>query len=264
MTGDTSSAGTQAEESPLISTRFLIVATVATVLLAAASFAISWYGQTYGERLALAGHSESQEVLDITVGRDRLSLTANTLRFEEQRQNGSAERVDLYLLWPEMVGYSSDQRRRFDDLTLNQSLIFLQISQSTMSRDMSGRVEPIYRHLLEAKNAPAPAGLTSHSFKASTGYDGESLLTGSLPNGESYAIRCVMPAQDVRPTSSDCQRDIHVGEDLTVLYRFPSTLLPHWQAIDAAVRSYVSDRARPATAPQTLKNQLNPSRGRSS
>ncbi len=264
MRDDTSTATAEAADSPLISTRFLVIVTCTILVLAAASFAISWFGRSYGERLSLAGHSESTEILDITVGRDRLALPANTLRFEEQRHSGSAERVDLYLLWPEMEGYSSEQRRRFDDVNMLKSLVFLQVSQSTMSRDMSGRVEPIYRHLLEAQSTPGPAGLTGHSFKNGTGYEGETLLTGTLPDGTSYAIRCLMPKTPDEASGSDCQRDIHVGLDLTVLYRFPSTLLDDWQAIDSAVRDYIASRASAAPTPSALKNALNPSTDRSS
>jgi len=252
------------EQAPLISTRFLIVVTLFVLILAAASVAISWFGRAYGERLSLAGHTEDSEILDITIGRDRLSLTANTIRFEPQRQAGSAERVDLYLLWPELTGYSVAQRRRFDDLSLSHSLIFLQMSQSTMSRDMSGRVEPIYRHLLEPGSTAGPAGLTIHHFRSAPGYEGESLLTGTLPGGKAYAIRCLLPNIPESTGSSDCQRDIHVGEDLTVLYRFSSRLLQDWQAIDIAVRDYVEDRSRAASAPVTLKNPPKASTTRSS
>lgn len=249
---------------PLISTRFLVMATLSILVLALASVAISWFGRFYGERLSLAGHSESTEIVNMIVGRDRLSVPANTIRFENQRTAGIAERVDMYLLWPEMTGYSSAQRRRFDDLSLAHSLLFLQISQSTMSRDMSGRVEPIYRHLLSDRSAPGPAGLTLHTFKTGTGYEGESLLTGELPDGSSYAIRCMLPKAGEKPTGSDCQRDIHVGEDLTVLYRFSSEQLGQWKAIDMAVRDYVESRASAALPASALKNQSKTSTDRSS
>jgi len=260
MPADTRIATSETDEQPLISTRFLAMATICVLTLAAASLAISWFGQSYGERLSLAGHSQSTETVNITIGRDQLALPANAIRFAQQRQGGAAERVDLYLLWPEMTGYSSAQRRRFDDLNFSNSLLFLQISQSTMSRDMSGRIEPIYRHLLEPQTAPGPAGLTAHTFKGGTGYEGETLLTGSTQDGSTYAIRCLLPTTIEQSTGSDCQRDIHVGEDLTVLYRFSSQMLGDWAAIDQAVRDYVDRRARAATA----KNQPKESTDRSS
>ena len=264
MRGEANTVSVDHEQKPLISNRFLVIATICVLVLAAASAAISWFGRSYGEQLSFAGHSQSTDIVNITVGRDQLALPANVIRFEGQRQGGLAERVDLYLLWPEMTGYSSEQRRRFDDLSLSNSLIFLQISQSTMSRDMSGRVEPIYRHLLERESMPGPAGLSAFQFKDATGYEGETLLTGTLPDGATYAIRCLLPASQSKASGSDCQRDIHVGEDLTVLYRFSSTMLKDWATIDAAVRSYVGSRAHAAPAAATLKNQLKASTGRSS
>ena len=252
------------EQAPLISTRFLVLVTLAVLLLSAASVAISWFGRAYGERLSLAGHTESTEIVEITIGRDQLSLPANTIRFEQQRLGGNAERVDLYLLWPELTGYSSAERRRFDDLSLAHSLIFLQMSQSTMSRDMSGRVEPIYRHLINPGSDPGPGGLEIHRFRSATGYEGESLLTGTLPDGQQYAIRCTLPELPENGGSSDCQRDIHVGEDLSVLYRFSSRLLPDWQAIDDAVRTYVKSHSRAASSSGTSKNPLKASTDRSS
>lgn len=253
MRAGASAVETEDEQAPLISTRFLVMVTLSVLLLATASVAISWFGRAYGERLSLAGHTEDTEIFEITIGRDQLSLPANTIRFEQQRHTGSAERVDLYLLWPELTGYSSAERRRFDDLSLAHSLIFLQLSQSTMSRDMSGRVEPIYRHVLEPGTMPGPAGLTLHRFRSGTGYEGESLLTGTLPDGAAYAIRCMLPDTPENAGSSDCQRDIHVGEDLTILYRFSSRMLTDWQAIDAAVRDYVERRSRAAPADGSLK-----------
>lgn len=231
-------------ETPLLSPRFLLTAVVVIALLALASLAINIYGRLYGAQLALAGHSDSLDVYEIAIGRDTVQLTANTIRFEPQRHNGAAERVDLQLHWPTMEGYSRARRLAFDDTGQTQPLIFLQISQSTMSRDMSGRVEPIYRHILTGSPEAGPAGLQLHHFKPGTGFEGEVLLTGKTLDGTAYAVRCLIPSQDKLASSSDCQRDIHVGEDLSVLYRFSSRLLPDWKEIDAAVRAYVTERAQ--------------------
>lgn len=264
MRGEAHGLQADDERAPLISPRFLMIATLTITALACASLLISWYGRAYGERLSRAGHSESTDIVEINIGRDRLSLPENTIRFEEQRRGGDAERVDLYLLWPEMTGYSSAKRRRFDDIDLSQSLIFLQISQSTMSRDMSGRLEPIYMNLLEPEQQAGPAGLTLRTFRDGTGYEGEALLTAVTGDGAHYAIRCVMPKTVDQASSSDCQRDIHVGEDLTVLYRFSSRLLDDWQAIDTAVHDYVLRHQSPATAATTLKIPSKASTDRSS
>lgn len=234
-------AATTGEEThaPLISNRLLTRLTIGVAALAALTVAISLGGRLMGERIALAGHTESTDVLDIIVGQDHVRLPANTIRFEEQRRIGRAERIDLYLTWPEMAGYSNAERLRFNDAGRPESLVFLNLSQSTMSKDMSGRLGPIYSQLFDERSEPGPAGLVLRRPKGNSAYGDEVFFTGTLPDGADYAVRCMMPADEKQSTSADCQRDIHIGRDLSVLYRFSSRLLPQWQAIEARMRDYL-------------------------
>lgn len=224
-------------------------------LLLCAGLAVALAARWSGGALMLAGQSERRDLLDILIGDDHLRLPANMIRFEEQRRAGVAERVDLYLAWPELEGYSAALRSRFDAPGDQGRLIFVQLSQSTMSRDMSGRVEPIYRHLMEGPEHPGPAGLTAQALKKSSGFGGDVLLTGTDADGALYAIRCALPVAPDPTTNADCQRDVHVGRDLTMLYRFSSQLLPQWQAIDAALRRFVSASLTPdMTRPDMTQN----------
>lgn len=232
----------QQEDLPLISDRFLQRLTLATILLVAIILAISVGGRWLGQRMALGGHSESGAMLAVTIGEDTLQVPENTIRFAEQRRSGPAERIDLYLTWPGMMGYSHERRDSFDNIERPDLLIFLQISQSTMSKDMSGRLEPIYTQLFDGPPEPYGNGLTLHQLKNTSGYGNEVLLTAE-PSGQTpFAVRCLLPSPGELATSGDCQRDIHVGRDLTVLYRFSSNLLKDWNHIDAAVRSFVGAR----------------------
>lgn len=227
------------DHAPLLSTRLLTRLTIGVAMLAGLTVAISLGGRMLGERIALAGHTESSDAIDVVIGQDQIRLPANTIRFEEQRQTGRAERLDLYLTWPEMNGYSHAQRGRFNDAGRPESLIFLNLSQSTMSRDMSGRLDPIYSHLFNGRPEPGPAGLTRQPLREKSGYGDETFFTGTLSDGSIYVVRCMMPADESQSTSADCQRDIHIGRDLSVLYRFSSRLLPQWQAMEARVRDYL-------------------------
>ncbi len=227
------------EHVPLLSNRLLTRLTIGVAVLAGLTVGISIAGRMLGERIALAGHTENAEPIDVVIGQDQIRLPANVIRFEEQRHTGLAERVDLYLTWPEMQGYSNAERGRFNDANRPESLIFLSLSQSTMSKDMSGRLEPIYSHLFDGHTELGPAALTLRHLKDNSGYGNEVFFTGTLPDGSDYAVRCMMPAADAPSTSADCQRDIHIGSDLSVLYRFSSRLLPQWQAMEARVRDYL-------------------------
>lgn len=233
------------DHAALINPRFIYGLTAVAVTLATITGLISFAGRWYGNTLVLAGHTESTEINDLFIGQDHLKLASNIIRFEEQRATGVVERVDLYATWPDMRGYSNETRQLFNDVNQPNALIFMQISQSTMSRDMSGRVEPIYRHLFEGAPSAGPAGLTEHHMRENSGYGDETLLTAARATGDPYAVRCLLPTNPENATSADCQRDIHIGKDLVVLYRFSSQLLPQWQAIDDAIIKFVNDRLAP-------------------
>lgn len=230
---------------PLLSPRFVYKVAGVILLLAALALAVSFAGRRLGENLALAGHTSSRETYDIFIGQDHLRLPANVIRFENQRMTRIAERVDLYLTWPALEGYRDETRDFFNDVGHPEKLIFLQIAQSTMSRDMSGRLEPIYRHVLEDAPRPGPAGLTRYDAKSNSGYVGEAFFTATRPGRSDYVLRCLLPGRETTSSSADCQRDVHIGKDLTILYRFSAKLLPQWQAIDESVESFIGARLVP-------------------
>ena len=229
-------------EVPLLSNRTLRNITVATLALAILTIAFNMTGRWFGDRIALAGHTSSTETFEIAIGQDRLSVPANTIRFAQARLSGETDRLDLYLSWPEMTGYSAATAHRFNDLGQPGQLIFIQLSQSTMSRDMSGRIEPIYTGLFEGDGQPFDGGLSLHRLRADSGYDGEVMLTGKRAGQPDYAVRCILSGGNRAPSNADCQRDIFIGRDLSILYRFSSTLLPHWEKLDQSVRAYVEGR----------------------
>lgn len=230
-------------ESPILSTSLLYKSLAAMTALALLTGAISYIGRSYGERLSLAGHTDSTETFQITIGADTLAVPANMIRFREQRKSGASERLNLYLTWPQMQGYTQESRARFDNLDLTNSLIFIELSEATMSRDMSGRLEPIYSRLFDGDSEVASAGLARHRLRADSGYAGETVFTAARPGRSDYVVRCMLPETiDQQQSSGDCQRDIHLGAGLTVLYRFSSTLLPEWQPMDAAIETFVQNR----------------------
>jgi hypothetical protein len=233
---------TNVEETPLLSTGFLIRITAAIALLAILTLAISIGGRWFGARVSLAGNTESTAPVTLTIGRDTLQLPENTLRFPSQRRSGTSERADLYLAWPQMQGYSRDNRDRFDNVAESADLVFLQITQATMSRDMSGRYDPIYSHLTTPNPEPFANGMTLHRLRADAGYGDEVLLTAPREGEPDYVVRCVLPATPEMATSGDCQRDIKIGRDLSVLYRFSSRHLAEWDHIDAAIAEFVETR----------------------
>ncbi len=239
------------DEQPLLSMGFLLRTTAVIAVLAGLTVALSIGGRWFGRHISLAGNTDSTAEITLTIGRDTVKLPENAIRFPSQRHDGAAERVDLYLAWPDMRGYSKGNHLRFDDVVQSSGLIFMQIAQSTMSRDMSGRLEPIYSHLIEGPAEAFRDGLTLRRLRADAGYGDEVLLTAPVKGGPDYVVRCILPSTPDKAASGDCQRDIKVGKDLSVLYRFSSSHLDDWEHIDAAIRTFVEARLmnRSATGP---------------
>ena len=227
------------DQAPLLNPQFMWKCASIIGCLAALTFGIHIAGRFVGESITLAGHTEDTTVHQIVIGQDVLNLPANVIRFETQRISGAQASVDLYFSWPEMQGYSADLAPIFNRSEKAGRLIFVRAAQATMSRDMSGRFEPIYRRIIEGTAMPGPEGLSSWRLKPGAGYAGELLYSAERPGDEPYVVRCLV---DGRQSDADfatytgCQRDIAVGDDLSLTYRFSMDLLPQWKEIENAVR----------------------------
>ncbi|HWU63194.1 MAG TPA: hypothetical protein VN112_14345 [Ensifer sp.] len=230
------------DSAPILSTGLVGKVVVGAFVLAAMTIGVSFAGKWYGKRIAVGEYSASTALLDVTIGPDRLKLPENAIRFPEQRVSSKQEQVNLALQWPEMKGYDTASAKRFFDISDSSSLIFLQMSQSIMTRDMSGRVAPIYARLFDGPAEQGPGGLALHRFKQGSGYGDEVLLTDPNGGAEPYAVRCVLPSTPSQSTGADCQRDFAAGKDLSVQYRFSARLLEDWKALDTAVRAYATAR----------------------
>ena len=103
-----------------------------------------------------------------------------------------------------------------------------------MSRDMSGRLDPIYRSMILTPGKSGPSGITFFGFTEKSGYVSEQLAVAARPGKEPFVARC-LSGPSAEESLAPCQRDIHVGDNLSLSYRFPIELLKDWQALDKAV-----------------------------
>jgi hypothetical protein len=203
-------------------------------LLAALSLGISVAGQWAGRAIALAGHSDDPTTREIVIGNDVLVVPANMIRFEAARRDGIADRLDLYIRWPQLDGYSTEASDDFNHAHGGRSVIFLSFEDRMMSRDMSGRFGPIYSSLIVRPGKAAPAGLTAYALKPEVGYVDEMLIVGDESSARPFVARC-LSGEAARQSLAPCERDIHVGRDLNLVYRMPAELAASWRDVDAAV-----------------------------
>ncbi|WP_404927228.1 hypothetical protein [Mesorhizobium sp. ORM16] len=202
--------------------------------LALLSVAISLGGKWFGHSIAMAGYTDDATMRKVVVGNNVIAVPANFIRFEQARRDGIASRLDLYLRYPQMDGYSEAARGDFNHTGPAKSIVFLSFEQQMMSRDMSGRFGPIYSALIVQPGTAGPGGTAIYGFNAKSGYLNEVLVVGNRPGKDPFVARCLSgPAAE--QSLAPCERDIHVGEDLSLTYRFPKEFLGDWQALDAAI-----------------------------
>lgn len=200
----------------------------------ALSVVIGGAGKWLGHTIALGGHSDDQTIHEIVIGNDVAAVPANAIRFEKDRHSGTAERLDIYLSWPDLEGYSEDKSRLFNHLGKNGNLIFLTFEPRMMSRDMSGRFEPIYRQLIEQPGLPGPGDTTLYKFTAKSGYMDEELAIAGRPGQPPFVARC-LTGDEARQSLAECQRDVLLTDGLSLSYRFPKSFLAHWQGMESSI-----------------------------
>lgn len=221
-----------------IDTGLMLKVFYAFAILVLLSAGISIGGKWLGKSIAMAGHSDSTDMHEIVVGNNVLAIPANMIRFERARSDGIVGRVDLYMRWPDMAGYSAEAQDDFNNVGDTRRILFASIEGQAMSRDMSGRFAPIYSALIKQPGKAGPAGIVFHEFSEKSGYLNEVLAVAARAGEDPFVARCLTGASAL-DSLAPCERDIHVGDHLSVTYRFPRELLSQWPALEASVAKKV-------------------------
>ena len=204
-------------------------------ILLVLSFSLYAMAEYFGEGLSRGGHVASSEIHEVVIANNVLQIPADTIRFPNQRRAGVQSRIDLYLHWPSLSGYSDDLKRVFSDVHNSAELLFLTIEPRNMSYDMSGRLEPIYSVFFDGIGVEEDFRLIRQPLSSAGGFVDEDLYF-QPDNPYPFVTRCVREGSN--GAMPYCIRDVHIGTDLMVTYRFHKTFLKDWRALDNAIRKY--------------------------
>ncbi len=224
-----------------VSPRLLRRIVAVGLFLIAATLAIGLVSRLYGDRLILAGHTKDQTLREVVIGGDVITVPSNLIRYSAQRREGVAERLDLYAHWPTLSGYSDAARDAFNGLTAKPEIVFLSFEERRTSRDMAGRLEPIYRKLTEGAPAIDTAtGLEHTRLSEKSGYMNEELLVGARADGSApFVARCLLEADD-SASVAPCEYDVFVGRELSMMVRFPREMLRDWDGFERTIAAFAN------------------------
>lgn len=206
--------------------------------LALLSLCLAVAGRFLGHTVSLGGHTEDRSLQEIVIGNSVLELPANMIRFGKQRRSGVAERVDIYLHWPDMQGYRPEFIQDFNGSGPEKRLLFVTFEPRAISQDMSGRYGPIYSTLTDGPGVKGPAGLTIQAFQPESGFVNEELIVSPQRAGNAPFVARCLDMETSRNNLASCQRDIFAGEDLQLTYRFPREMLKDWQQLELQMQAF--------------------------
>ena len=232
-----SSSQNTSKEKPPVSSGVGKFIFIASACLLAFALMLLGLAHVIGDGISRAGHSSSTKKLEIVIANDAISIPANLIRFPSQRRSGIHSRVDLYMTWPELSGYSEDLKSEFNKPSKSANLVFVTLEPRSMSQDMSGRIGPIYSKFFEGFPVDAGYGLMKQPLSAKSGYIDEDLYYEAA-SPYPFATRCTQNASNFGTLY--CIRDIHIGKDMMLTYRFRKEHLKDWLKLDSSIRELVA------------------------
>lgn len=232
MSARTLQAGTQPvdTESPLaeITRRaFWIFA-----ILAFLSLALFAFGKTYGERMALAGHSTDVTPIEVVIGNDVMSVPLNMVRLPEHRQNGLTDTISLYVHWPTKQGFTLEQAEAFNNTgAKGAEIVFLSFKVRDRFLAMNERFEPVYTKAITGPRRTIHNGLNVQALMPSLGYNDEILVWADARNSihPSFIARCANA--ELETFIAPCETDLFIGQSLEMKARFPQQMLKRWPTL---------------------------------
>jgi hypothetical protein len=199
-----------------------------------------WIGESvreYRDDIALAGKSSDPTPVAFTIAGETLTAPGNAVRFTSRRSGGAVERVELLLRWPGLEGLTNANADIFRDSSSLAPLIYVTIAPRETPLDMDDRLSSIYAGYFGGDPFAGPSGLTGRNMTADSGYGGEEVYF-ARSGPVRFATRCMAEASAEVPAT--CIRDVNVGRNLSMLYRFNRFYLGDWAAMDRELKAAVS------------------------
>jgi hypothetical protein len=165
----------------------------------------------------------------LSVGELKFSIPANFIMYARARQGGTLQKIELFTTFPEFKGYSDWNASNFSGNAADSPVIFLLLRDEQFKISEAERLQRVYMtYVTNPAGTPGPFGLMEYTFREDSGYHNEDLFVGQ-DDGHPVVLRCVRFSADV--PSPSCLRDVRLGHDVALTYRFKRANLGHWQDI---------------------------------
>lgn len=210
-------------------------------ILAILSLALFMFGNTYGDRIALAGHTTELEPLEVVIGNDVMSIPTNMIRLAEQRNEGLTEAINLYVHWPTKQGFTLEQADAFNNIDgAGRDIIFLTFKVRDRFLAMNERFEPVYKKAVTGPIRTIHNGLYVQALMPSLGYNDEILVWADARNSihPDFIARCANATNETY--IAPCETDVFVARSLEMKARFSQDMLVRWPTLKSELSAFAA------------------------
>jgi len=192
--------------------------------------------RSYSNPEALGGFSSNPEPTRITISNTTLDVPQNIIRFNNQRNSAQLSKLDLFIQWPSMKGFTHESASKFQNIKGTDRLVFITLEAGEKLNPPSQKLEGLYRRFFTKSPWRGPAGLIGNELNSSSGYLSEDVFYAN-GNDDLFLTRCLRETStgqdNLLPT---CIYEFTLDEGVNVFVRFHRSLLPEWQAIEEKIQ----------------------------
>ena len=192
--------------------------------------------RTYTGMGALGGFSSNTEPTTIEIAHTRLFVPRNIIRFRDQRESPALSKLDLFVKWPTMKGFTSENAATFQDTNKTTELIFITLEAGKPLHPAQQKLKELYRRFFTNSPWRGPAGLIGNALDSSSGYLSEDVLYAQHDD-ELFLTRCLQEGKGLTNNLQlTCIYEFTFEDGINVYIRFHRSLLADWQALDERVK----------------------------
>lgn len=210
-------------------------------ILAILSLALFLFGNTYGDRMALAGHEPDTTPLEIVIGNDVMAVPTNMVRLPDERQSGLTDTISLYVHWPSKQGFTRELADAFNNVEGHTGeIMFLTFKVRDRFLAMNERFEPVYTKAITGPRRTIHNGLHVQALMPSLGYNDEILVWADASNSihPGFIARCANAESET--FIAPCETDLFVGRSLEMKARFPQEMLVRWPTLKSELLAFAA------------------------
>ena len=208
-------------------------------LLLSGGFLYYYFGPSLRElRGDTPDPSASTAPISMLIGETELVVPTNFTRFPRSRRDGRRQTVALYALLPGLTPFTTEDAEKFDSNQPDSAVLYFDISTHSSALSEEERLERVYKlNVTDPLGREGPFGLTAYDFKENTGYESEDLFVFNEDGRPPIVIRCFKETEII--PSPHCRRDMQIGDQLSLSYRYKRPWLAQWRSIDLSLQKLV-------------------------